>query len=93
MGGLAIGEVVDDLAEIGETLVDHVGFFQQLALRTRLVNSFTARQIYQIQLSALRRERSQVGLLNLDDEAGVGAGGAGVHVGGTDGAVFTSADH
>jgi len=50
---LAISQVVDDVSKIGQTLIDHVGLFQEPALGSSLLTTLTTCQIDEVKLAAL----------------------------------------
>ena len=90
MGGLTIGEGVDDQTEGCETLVDVLGLGQCLTSRSCLTDSLRTSKIDQVYLTGLGAKVSRVLLINLENKTGVGPTRLLVHIGGTDSPVLIS---
>ena len=85
--------MVDDVSQIGQTLVDHVCLLKQAALCASLFRPLTTSEIHEVQLAAFRAISALIILLDCDDETGVRTRRASIHIRSTDRTVLAALDH
>ena len=56
MGRLAISQLIDNLAQIGQRLIDHVGLLQQFARGPSFLYALRSGQVDQVELAGLLGE-------------------------------------